>query len=253
MQTDIHSVPNADADHPISVRYTDAALDMGSVSVPRIFLWFYPYLRGWNGDQLDPREAFFLQYVLNEQTGPESPTFRLKTLPCPFTFDTRKRYATKCRNMGLFYTKAHYKSDVSRGVRRGQPPIRRVEYVEWFFDPLFYSLSLIYQKWRTERDARKQQFGKQRIFYRLPDDYIQPVEIPPGLIDLVARSRAAPDDVRRAIKARPGVADQLMALVNRPAPGRLQDKGFYRVSPLIILRAHQLLEQRNPNSPPPKF
>lgn len=238
---------SSEVDHlAISVRYTDPAMDMGTVAVSRLFLWFHPYLRGLDDERLDPRQTFFLQFILGEAMGPENPTFHLEDLPCPFPFKTRENYVTHFRQMGLFYTKAIYKAELTPGRRGpGHPPIRHVDHVEWFFDPLFFSLGLVYQKWRTERDALKARLGKAQVFYRLPDDYTQTVEIPPHLMDLVARSRAThKGDLAAALKRHPKLAEQIVALAHRPAPKRSEEKGFFRISPIIILRATEQQARR---------
>lgn len=205
-----HTAENIDV--PIALRFSNAALEMGFVPVPRLFLWFYPYLHGPQGESLDPREAFFLQYIIAEKTGPDHPIFRLRELPCPFPDGTRRRYASKIRGMGLVYSKAHYAATADGPVGYKQPPVTRIESIEWIMDPLFYNLSLVHIEWRRRREALKAQTKRPRVFYRLPDDYAQPVTIPPHLVEAVALEEFYRLNARLVRQAR-----ELLAQNQRPA------------------------------------
>ncbi len=194
-------------EYPISVHYTDPAMEMGSVAIPRLFLRFHQYLCGADGQRIDPREAFFLLYVMAEKESGND--FRLATMVCPFPFRTRIDYAGKFRAMGLIYTIPHYVAQ-PQTARYNHPPTRRVHHVDWVLDALFSSLSQVYQTWHAEREALKRQFGKQKVFYRLTDNYTHAIEIPPHLAVAITEGK------------------------------------FYRVSDSLIARAREITAQLKP-------
>ncbi|MBI5648993.1 MAG: hypothetical protein HZC40_00850 [Chloroflexi bacterium] len=178
--------PSDDAEMPIRIRFSDAALEMGFSPIPDLFLAFYPYLRGPAGEQMGYSEAFFLIYVLRMKKGPDAPQFFLKDMDCPFSYGARRRYAANLRKMGVVLTKYYYQVETRQVVGYGKPPVPRIRVIEWNLDSLFHNLSLIFQEWQRRRDAQ----GR-RVFYRLPNDYTHAVVIPPHLALAIATGEFA--------------------------------------------------------------
>ena len=86
-------------DLPITLHYSDPALQMGDMVLSRLLLYFHQYLQGPAGEKIDLREFALLIYVLDAHG--RNQTFKLKELPCPLSPDMRRRYVGKFRAMGL--------------------------------------------------------------------------------------------------------------------------------------------------------
>jgi hypothetical protein len=198
----------------IRVNYGNDALQLGIANIPRVFTWFWEYLAGPGGERLELREMAFLQYIL-DQNGAKRPTFHLYDLPIServLPLRTREVYVAKYRAMGILYTRSVYRRMGDEVATHDKPPSVQVDHVEWFLEPLFFNLSLVYSEWLAGYNRARTQFGNAKaedVYFRLPDDFVHTVVVVPSLAPLLAEER----DGFPKLKTCPAIKEQAQILV----------------------------------------
>ena len=170
---------------PIVIRFGDMTLDFGVGTIPLIFLRFYRYIEGLNGERLRDAEAMLLVQVMALRANHDF-ELRLANLPMAQSNKSLERYLAKFRRMGIVFTSRIYYSRSEMQERFGPgnlPGTPCLKAQRWDLSPLFLTLSLIGQDWLEHQQAVVAEWKAQgeqgpKPIYGLPDNYIRQVELP---------------------------------------------------------------------------